>query len=255
MKLECVGHVQKRCGTRLRRLKAENRGKKLSDGKGLAGAGRLTDKIMNTLQNYFGLAIRQNSNNLDKMTNAVRAVLPHVASSEKNQMHDNCPTGEDSWCGFRRDPESYKHKKGLPDAVVKFIQPVFDSLSSIELLGKCLHGKTQNTNECLNKLIWDRCSKEYFVEKDTIENATLCAVSHFNDGRRSLINIFEMLGIKAGRFMAANCEYQDKVRVSASIVKASPAQKVMRKKLRARRKGFQDTLQQAEGNVYEAGGH
>ena len=83
MKLECVGHVQKRCGTRLWRLKAENRGKKLNDGKGLAGAGRLTDKIMNTLQNYFGLAIRQNSNNLDKMTNAVRAVLPLVASSEK----------------------------------------------------------------------------------------------------------------------------------------------------------------------------
>ncbi len=41
-KLECVGHVQKRCGTRLRRLKQDNKGIKLSDGKGLAGAGRLT---------------------------------------------------------------------------------------------------------------------------------------------------------------------------------------------------------------------
>ncbi|KAG1662100.1 4-coumarate--CoA ligase-like 9 [Nymphon striatum] len=74
-------------------------------------------------------------------------------------------------------PESYKHIKGLPDPVMGFIQPVFDSLSSTELLGKCLHGKSQNTNECLNKLIWDRCNKEYFVE-----NATCCAVSHFNDG-------------------------------------------------------------------------
>ncbi len=120
---------------------------------------------------------------------------------KKNQMHDSCLTGEDSWCGFRRDPESYKHKKCLPDAVVEFIQPVFDSLSSIKLLGKCLHGKTQNTNECSNKLIWDRCSKEYYVEKDTIENATFCAVSHFNDGRTSLINIFEKLRIKAGSFI------------------------------------------------------
>ncbi len=56
-KLECVGHVQKRCGTRLRRLKNSNKGVKLADGKGLAGAGRLTDKCIDTLQNYYGLAI------------------------------------------------------------------------------------------------------------------------------------------------------------------------------------------------------
>ena len=38
-KLECVGHVQKRCGTRLRRLKNENKHLKLSDNKGLGGIG------------------------------------------------------------------------------------------------------------------------------------------------------------------------------------------------------------------------
>ncbi|GFR90860.1 phenolphthiocerol synthesis polyketide synthase type I Pks15/1 [Elysia marginata] len=52
VKLECVGHVQKRCDTRLRRLKNENKTVKLEDGKGLGGAGRLTDKKIDTLQNY-----------------------------------------------------------------------------------------------------------------------------------------------------------------------------------------------------------
>ena len=78
LKLECVGHVQKRCGTRLRRLKNENKGLKLKDGKGLAGVGRLMDKKVDTLQNYYGLAIRKNAGNLKQMVNDVHAILPHV---------------------------------------------------------------------------------------------------------------------------------------------------------------------------------
>uniref|UniRef100_A0A0B7BPB7 Uncharacterized protein n=1 Tax=Arion vulgaris TaxID=1028688 RepID=A0A0B7BPB7_9EUPU len=57
------------------------------------------------------------------------------------------------------------HKNGLPDAVIKFIETVFKDLVDENLLRKCIHGKTQNNTECLNKLIWDRCPKEYFVEK------------------------------------------------------------------------------------------
>ena len=50
-KLECVGHVQKRLGTRFRKLGNENKHEILCDGKNL-GKGRLTDKIINKMQNY-----------------------------------------------------------------------------------------------------------------------------------------------------------------------------------------------------------
>ena len=56
-KLECIGHVQKRVGSRLRKLKSANKGLKLDDGKGLAGKGILTDSKIDVLQNYYGLAI------------------------------------------------------------------------------------------------------------------------------------------------------------------------------------------------------
>lgn len=36
-KLECVGHIQKRMGSTMRKLKAANKGLKLSDGKTLGG--------------------------------------------------------------------------------------------------------------------------------------------------------------------------------------------------------------------------
>ncbi len=61
-KLDCVGHVQKRCDPRLWC-------------KGLTGAWRLTDKWIDTLQNYYGLAIRQNTGNLTKMKGAVSEKL------------------------------------------------------------------------------------------------------------------------------------------------------------------------------------
>ncbi|GFS00416.1 phenolphthiocerol synthesis polyketide synthase type I Pks15/1 [Elysia marginata] len=41
MKLECVGHVQKRVGNRLRRMKNEKKGVKLSDGKNFGRNGQI----------------------------------------------------------------------------------------------------------------------------------------------------------------------------------------------------------------------
>lgn len=52
VKRDCVGHVQKRLGTALRNLKSSYRGHKLSDGKTIGGAGRLTNARINSLQNY-----------------------------------------------------------------------------------------------------------------------------------------------------------------------------------------------------------
>ncbi|GFX73052.1 uncharacterized protein TNCV_1704541 [Trichonephila clavipes] len=59
-KIECVGHVQKRMGTRLRKLKFVY-SKKLSDGKTIGGKGRLTDSLIDKLAHYYGNAILCNS--------------------------------------------------------------------------------------------------------------------------------------------------------------------------------------------------
>ena len=58
--MDCIGHVQKRVGSRLRKLNNKSKGVKLADGKGLAGKGKLTDGKIDVLQNYYGLAIREN---------------------------------------------------------------------------------------------------------------------------------------------------------------------------------------------------
>ena len=124
-KLECVGHVQKRLGSRQRKLRMQMRGKKLRDGKLLSGAGCLTDKKIDTLQNYFGLAIRQNKNDLLQMQQSVMATLYHVASTDETPNHSFCPDGPDSWCQFNNNQDNYKHKHGLPPAIVDILESIF----------------------------------------------------------------------------------------------------------------------------------
>lgn len=142
----------------------------------------------------------------------------------------------------------------MPEAVVKFIEPIFVDLVSPDLLQKCLHGKTQNTNECLNKLIWDRCSKEYYVEKDTVEEAVYSAVSYFNDGTSSVVKMFHHLGFD-GWYTADSSKRKDLFRIANSTVKSAESTQKRRKTLRAIKKGFQDKTEANEGDMYTPGGH
>lgn len=101
-KLECVGHVQKRMGARLRKLKKDMKGRKLSDNLPLHGRNRLTDGTINLLQTYYGLAIQRNVNNINAMKKAVWAIYFHRLSTQKTQMQSLCPKGADLWCKYNR---------------------------------------------------------------------------------------------------------------------------------------------------------
>ena len=79
-KLNCVGHVEKRLSTALRNLKVAYRGRKLDDGKTIGGAGRLSDGLINSIQNDYGDAIRQKQGDLKGMVRAVQATMMTFAT-------------------------------------------------------------------------------------------------------------------------------------------------------------------------------
>ena len=68
-------------GNRLRNLRKSLKGQLLNDGKKISGKGRLTDKVINKMQNYYGLAIRQNINQLYAMKKSVFAILLHLTEN------------------------------------------------------------------------------------------------------------------------------------------------------------------------------
>ena len=153
VKKECIGHVQKRMGTALRKLKLTTGKQKLSDGKTLGGNGRLTFKEIDRLQTYYGLAIRRNVGNLLGMKSSIAAILRHRLSTDAMPNHSECPKGPETWCKYNKDPENFKHKNPLPKAVAIHIKPVFDRLSNNKILERCLDGFNQNAAESYNGLL------------------------------------------------------------------------------------------------------
>ncbi|GFT20932.1 uncharacterized protein TNCV_3130861 [Trichonephila clavipes] len=102
-KLECIGHVQKRMGARLRALKNNLKSTKLSDNKPISGRGRLTDAEILQLQKYYGLAISRNVGKaVADMSKSIWAIYFHKLSTDENPQHALCPMGEESWCGYNK---------------------------------------------------------------------------------------------------------------------------------------------------------
>lgn len=257
-KLECVGHVQKRMGSRLRSLKRRSGKTKLKDGKCIGGKGRLTDKVIDNLQVYYGKAIRNNTHSIEDMKNAIMATWNHIRSTDENPCHDLCPSGKDSWCGFQRDTangtSNYNHQNPLPEAVSDEIYPTFIALSKTDLLKSCLHGGTQNQNEAFNALIWQRATKETHSGLPTVELATYLAVGHFNDGaEHTICLILEHLGILPGKNCKKSCKKLDQDRIRHSVRKSTEQAKKRRRKIRHQKKGFGEAQEEREGPMYEAG--
>ncbi|GFX35619.1 uncharacterized protein TNCV_104241 [Trichonephila clavipes] len=96
--------------------------------------------------------------------------------------------------------KSYKHKNSLPVAVVEAMRPIFRDLSHPDLLKKCLHGKTQNPNECFHNVIWSRVPKATFVQIETLSLGVYDAVCSFNDGNVSKLKMLQKMGVEPGNF-------------------------------------------------------
>ncbi|GFY24795.1 uncharacterized protein TNCV_2689861 [Trichonephila clavipes] len=175
-KLECVGHVQKRMGTRLRNILKMSKDIKLSDGKNISGRGRLTLKEVDSIQHYYGLAIRKKLSFVEDMKRAIWAIYFHKLSTEDNPQHALCPL-----VNFIESEKSVSgsHREGLIEKVPSW-------------------KNTKSPNESFNKCIWERIPKTVFVGIETLKFGVMDAVICFNDGYVCRIKVFEALGIKPG---------------------------------------------------------
>ena len=97
--------------------------------KNLSGKGRLAEASVNTLQNAFGIAIRQTAakqiltdeQKVHQMKKDTKAVLRHYTDFEdKLHRHILCPIGLDSWCKWKKSKnadadENFSPKLNLPE--------------------------------------------------------------------------------------------------------------------------------------------
>ncbi|GFT45027.1 uncharacterized protein TNCV_3790221 [Trichonephila clavipes] len=224
-KLECIGHVMKRMGTRLRRLKTKMRGQKLSDGKPLCERNRLTEAEIDRLQAYYGLAIRRNLSSVKDMQQAIWAIFLHKLSTDEKPQHGFCPSDSDTW-----------------------------DLANPELLKKVFTWRYAKSNESVNNVIWPRVPKKTFVQLEVLSLGTYDAVSSFNMGNVSKLEILRKMCIEPGDYTVQAMECLDKQRLLRAKYYCLQKTKEVRKEKRLKRKKEDDELLKNADDLEYGGG-
>ncbi|XP_045134439.1 uncharacterized protein LOC123518003 [Portunus trituberculatus] len=153
-KIECINHVQKRMGTRLRKLREQEKidtttrtGSKIRRSL-LGGRNKLTDNAIDKMQSFFGKHIRDNVGaDYLTMKKAVMSSFHHIFSTDENPRHGLCKEGINSWCFYQKalaegkKKEEIKHKKSLvvnlDQEAQKKIRQVYDALTTRHLGEMC----------------------------------------------------------------------------------------------------------------------
>lgn len=239
VKSECVGHVEKRMESRLRKVQKSAK---------LGGKGKLTDALIAKLTKYYGLAIRRNHNSVKKMQDAVMATFYHMCSTNIKPQHQNCPAGAHSWCKWRVAEakgklEDYNHPTALHLDVQKHILPIYDDLSRTHLLERCLGGHTQNPNESFNLTVWRLAPKHLNCGLKIVEIAAFVAAGIFNEGYSFVLKVMEVLDLIIGQQCKTFTDNYDRERVKRQERRSLDSTIEART---ARRKENQTLLQQFE---------
>lgn len=190
---------RKEWAKRSRNYKQKNCNKIHSDGKKIGGQGRLTGHAKDTIQLYYGLAIRRNSMiGFQAMKSAIWPEYFHLGSTDENPEHRLCPSDSDTWCKYQKaklENTVYRHSEHthLLLVVLEEIKPIFNDRYNPVLLAKCPHGETQNISESLNHVIWCRILKAVFVGLNTLKLGVYDAISSYNKGNVSKCLILKLM--------------------------------------------------------------
>ncbi|XP_075734797.1 uncharacterized protein LOC142775982 [Rhipicephalus microplus] len=240
-KEECLNHVQKRMGTALRNLVQK------SD-KALGGKGRLTKALIDKLTDYYGWALRNNSDDVAAMRRAVMASYHHVTSTDEEPHHDLCPEGADSWCRHKASKITGvpppKHSYKLPRYVADALLPIYERLSQASLLQRCLGAKTQNASESFHSVLWSLMPKEQHASLIAVETALHDAVLRYNAGfYRATQELASSVGLTPGHLAIQRAAEKDSLRLKKA--KKRSLEKMER---RQRKRVPKDTSSYAAGS-------
>lgn len=133
------------------------------------------------------------------------------------------------------------------------IKPVYEDLTKMDLLERCLGAQTQNANESFNSTVWRMAPKAKFSGNVVVETASSIAVGLFNEGHNTLLAIMEELSIVNGEHSTQMCHMMDAKRMASADKKCAAATKEARIEMRRARLVAQDAAIHEKGTLYGPG--
>ena len=141
----------------------------------------------------------------------------------------------------------------LDPAVLELLYPIHTDLSRTELLKRCKGSNTQNNNESYNGLLWHFAPKHLHSGLKTIELANFFTVGIFNEGMKSILQMFTTMGVIVGSFA---WEYAERRNMRRTELAEKRHQETMKEARTARRKDAAEQksfYEKEEGELYGPG--
>ncbi|XP_033099991.1 uncharacterized protein LOC117103531 [Anneissia japonica] len=186
------------------------------------------------------------------MQKEIMAGLYHSTNlADKDEQHQYCVGTQ--WCKYHNDRETYKEDARLPSSFLPYMKRVYERLSDIKLLQRCLPGLTQNQNESFNSLIWARCPKERSFGPKFVNRAVYSAILHWNIGATSRERVMERMALSVGQHTQTINDKKDTDRINQSVRRANDDQKQKRKQKKDDKIRSEEQQLEIEGPTYGSG--
>ena len=212
----------------------------------------LSQKVINHLVKCFSYAIAQNKGDSKGFQAALRCIVPHAFGD-----HSNCGV---TWCGFKSDPASYKHKD-LPygkdlhgEKLQSALNNIFKDYCTDAVAEKLAPMTNSQRNEALNSVVGSKNPKiRFYGGSDSNDFRIACGIAQTNLRYSYVSRTLEALNIEPGNFCLkygqkmTNQVNNDKIRKSSLDFK------------RGRANGHRQNCSQTarkearEGKTYETG--
>ena len=209
-------------------------------------------------QSYYYNDIKAGGS-IEDIQNRIKGILLHAMSSESSNCHMFCPTGLESWCyhnkaiAMGKKPTMPKRHEPLPKEIGTALAPLFQRLSSPELLSRCLGDRTQNPNESVNAQIWRYCPKTTFLARTTVEMGAAMAVLNFNEGPLSSLKVMKACGLDVGQTALELSKESEKKSLTEAKKRSTPEAKSRRKRRKLFKTTQQESKEKKEGVSYATG--
>ena len=246
-KEECIGHVQKRLKKRL--MKKSKGWTSLSQSK--------AERIAHL---YALVIVQHRGQSASEIHDGLQLLLEHT-----KEAHDNCPTGEGSWCYYQKKLALYQSGSGNPPPTKRepYLSPaefmraveVFQVFGSLSFCRTITMGKTQNSNESLHNMLWHNSPKSKHVGQKSLTASTALAVLSFNDGSLSYSRVMEELGLTISHQTLAYLSKRDHLRNKEKERRIKETYKRRRRQMTAHTLVAESSRRRRDKKVYSSGQH
>ena len=203
-KLEDSNHFAKQMLNRIKRIKQENKGQLLLDGKRFSGKRRMSDAHAVQFKIYITKAICESKSDLDKPYKRSWTIFKHHYSTDREPMDDWYDRQCCKYLQAKLNGRPYYHnsQSNIPQTCLDAIKPVFHELYSQTSLARMIGGGSQDANEIFHLLLWMMAPKHRFYSSTILRTALGPSAIIDNDSYESLEKLFVELFSSVGYYYA-----------------------------------------------------